>query len=84
MEIDKFSNFRLFNPVPMYSPESYASRQHFEQYFFKFFLKNRNEFPNDVEYIPVFWHSYENCKRKDLLTPSDLQDRLDSLDRDKK
>ena len=84
MKIDKFSNFRLFNPTPIYSPEGYASRQHFEQFFYAFYLKNRDKFPNDIEYIPVFWHSYENHKRLEGTIPLDLQDRLDSLDKRKR
>tara|TARA_R100000008_G_scaffold57890_1_gene35839 strand:- start:3023 stop:4000 length:978 start_codon:yes stop_codon:yes gene_type:complete len=84
MQIDNFSNFRLFNPTPIYSPESYASRQHFEQYFYSFYLKNREKFPEDIEYIPVFWHAYENCKAKDLVTPQGLQGLLSSLDHNKK
>ena len=84
MQTDNFSNFRLFNPIPIYSPEEYASREHFEQFFYSFYLKNRDRFPRDIEYIPVFWHSYENCIRKNKILPTDLQDRLGSLGTNKK
>ena len=84
MKIDNFSNFRLFNTTPIYSPEDYASREHFEHYFYTFYIRNKDKFPENLEYIPVFWHSYENCKKKNLMTPGDLQDRLNSLDKSKK
>jgi len=76
-----FSNYRLFSTnTHTGNPEEQIS---IEAYFYEFYKLNKDKFPSDYEYIPVFWRSYEYGKRF-FFVPEGLQEKLDDLDKDKK
>ena len=78
---DKYMNFKLAQE-PVYSPRS-VDRQCFENYFYKYFIKNKSKFPQDLEYISVFWRPYE-YNRSRRLVPSHLQETINNLDNNKR
>jgi len=79
--LNNFSNYRLFSTnTHTGNPEEQIS---IEAYFYEFYRLNKDKFPSDYEYIPVFWRSYEYGKRF-FFAPEGLQEKLEDLDKDKK
>ena len=68
MEVN-FKNLRVPADYPTYPP--YHKGDYLEEYFYKFYKKNKEEFDEtDYTYIPVFWTNvYLTGKNGDLLQP---------------
>jgi hypothetical protein len=76
-----FSNYRLFSTnTHTGNPSEEVS---LELYFYEYYRLNKHRFPEDYEYIPVFWRAYDYAKRA-FFAPEGLQEKLDSLDSTKK
>jgi hypothetical protein len=78
MEIN-FKNLRIPATFPTYPP--YHTGKYLEEYFYDFYLKNKNEFDQtEATLIPVFWTNIYNTGQNKHL----VQTYLNALPEDKK
>lgn len=68
MEIN-FKNLRVPADYPVYPP--YHKGEYLEEYFYKFYLQNKNKFDNvNFTLIPIFWTNvYITGKNRELIQP---------------